>query len=94
MKKIQTTTKISEARNLGPRTEQELNAIGVMSLEDVKKLGWEEVCFRYISSYPGRLNLNLVYAMIGAVKDQDWRGLSLKDKETAKNFVAALRNSQ
>lgn len=84
-------TKVSEGRNLGPVTEKELNSIGIMSIEQMKKLGWEEVCLQYIYAFPDRLNLNVVYAVIGALTDRDWRRLDPKHTETAKKFIKALK---
>jgi len=91
MKKSTLLTRISEARNLGPVTEKELASIGITSLEQMKKMGWEEVCLQYIYSFPKRLNLNLVCAVIGAITDKDWRRLNRKDAEAARKFIEALR---
>lgn len=85
-------TLISKVRNLGPATEKELNAIGVMTFEQMIDMGWKEVCFHYVYHYPNRLNLNLVTAVIGALINQDWRDLEPDLKQEAREFIEALRN--
>lgn len=87
-------TPIMKARNLGPATEKELNAIGVMTFEQMLEMGWQEVCFHYVYHYPKRLNLNLVKAVIGATVNQDWRELEPNLDQEAQAFVEALRNER
>lgn len=84
---------IRDCRNLGPKTEAELNSIGIRTLRDLKSLGWEEVCLRYVFAFPKRLNLTLVCAIIGAISDEDWRRVPPEVKARAKEFVEALRKS-
>lgn len=90
-KTLKELTRISDGLNLGPKSEKELNAIGINSLEQMREMGWEEVCLQYIYSYPKRLNLNMVYAVIGAIHGVDWRHLSPPFKESAFAFIETLR---
>lgn len=90
-KKVRPETPISGARNLGTLTAGELNSIGIKSLEQMRELGWQEVCFRYSEAFPKRLNLNAFSAIIGAINNQDWRAIDPKLKEEARKMVWAFK---
>ncbi len=83
--------KISECRNLGPKTQEQFEAIGIHSFEQLEELGWEEVCLRFNEYYPGLINLNLVTAVIGAIHDQDWRKVDPHIKKQAKQLILDLK---
>lgn len=85
------STPISQCRNLGFVSERELNSIGISSFEEMRELGWEQVCEKYISCYPERLNLNMITSIIGALFDQDWRKLDSDLKVQAKRFLKVLK---
>jgi hypothetical protein len=59
----------------GPVTSPELASLGLHTAEDLRELGWEEVCIRWVEAFPLRLNLNAFYGLIAAVEGVDWRSL-------------------
>ena len=86
-------------RNLGPATEMDLNAAGIKTAEQVKKLGVEGT---FIKMLVGRLekgrsakccNALYLYAIHGAIYDIDWRALPEKTKAKYKSLAAELRGS-
>ena len=83
--------KISQCRNLGPKTEEQFEAMGVHNFEQLEAMGWEEVITIYSSYYPDLMNLNLVYAVIGAIYDQDWRNIDPQLKKQARQFIAKVK---
>lgn len=84
-------TPIAEGKNLGPVTEAELGSIGINTIEQIRSLGWEEVCERYSEAYPERLNLNAFAAIIGAIEGQDWRKIDPQLKDQARKLIRRLR---
>lgn len=82
---------LARARNLGPVTERELNAVGIHTLEDLRQLGWEETFARWVERFPERMNLNAATALIGALDDIDWRRVSSPEKERARKLIAKLK---
>lgn len=68
-------TPIEEGKNLGPLTGIELRSIGVETVEQLKRLGWEDVFQKLIQMYPQRCNLNMIYSLAGAVHDLPRRQL-------------------
>ena len=93
------TRTISEMRNLGPACEADLNAIGITTAEQVKKLGVEETFLRIMigRSQLGRssqcCNASYLYAIHGAINDVDWRDIPPKQKERYKAFAKEVRES-
>jgi DNA transformation protein len=91
--------RISEMRNLGPACEQDLNAVGVFTADDLIRLGPEDAFVRMLE---GRIkcgrstkccNASYLYAMYGAVHDLDWRDIPDDVKENFKKFTTGLRRS-
>ena len=73
--------RIREMRNLGPASERMLKKIDVTCPEELAALGAAEA-FRRLSFIQGRpANLNLLYAMDGALSDTDWRAIPASRKE-------------
>jgi len=86
-------------RNLGPACEKDLNAAGIFTAEDLKRLGAEEA---FVKMLIGRINQGrsakccnaaYLYAIYGAIHNIDWRDLPEKKKSEFKDFAAELRQS-
>jgi hypothetical protein len=84
-------TPIINARNLGPVSAQILESVGVSTLEELKKRGWQKVAFEVSQAHPGFLNLNMFRALIGACLDCDWREIPENDLAEARSLMKALR---
>ncbi len=91
--------RISEMRNLGPVCEQDLNAAGIHTAEQLKKLGAEAAFVEMLRarSNSGRsakcCNAAYLYALYGAIHEIDWREVPEKKKAEFKNLAAELRQS-
>lgn len=86
-------------RNLGPACEEDLNAAGIFTADDVKRLGAEGT---FIKMLLARLekggsakccNAAYLYAIYGAIHDIDWRALPEKKKNEFKQLTAEMRES-
>ena len=98
LKKRRTDTrKISEMRNLGPACEKDLNAAGIYTAEDLKRLGPEDA---FVQMLLGRVkqgrsakccNAAYLYALYGAIHDVDWRELPDQQKQKFKALAAEMR---
>ena len=82
---------IEQARNLGPKTAQEISSIGITTLEQLQEIGWENACIQIATAYPHRCNLNMFTAIIGAIENEDWRKISPSLKQQAKNLCNELK---
>ncbi len=67
-------SELCELKNIGAKTEQWLNEIGVYTRNELEAMG--PVNAYHILRQRGRpVSLNLVYAIQGAVLNLDWRSL-------------------
>ncbi|MGD9630911.1 MAG: TfoX/Sxy family protein [Pyrinomonadaceae bacterium] len=67
-------SEISDLRNLGGKSEEWLNAIGVFTRQDLERLGSVEI-YRSLKEAGFPVSLNLVWGIEGALADLDWRDL-------------------
>ena len=90
---------IAEMRNMGPACEQDLNAAGILTAEDLKDLGEEEAFVQLLIARKrqGRsakcCNAAYLYALYGAIHNIDWCDLPESKKQHFKTFAAELRES-
>ena len=69
------TSELSSLRNLGGRSEQRLNEIGIFTRVDLERIGSVEI-YRLLKERGYPVSLNLVWGIEGALADIDWRDLS------------------
>lgn len=72
-------SELSKLKNIGPKSEEWLNAIGVHSKSDLVRLGSIHA-YRLMKEAGFDVSLNLVYAMEGAILDAHWNDLPEKLK--------------
>jgi DNA transformation protein len=68
-------TPIQKTPNIGPKSAQWLEAVGIKTLEDLEDLGAVEAYRRVKAAFPGRVSLNLLWALQGALLDLPWNEL-------------------
>jgi DNA transformation protein len=66
---------MEKIRNLGPKTQTLLAAIGIHTRQDLQALGAVEVYRRLKAAFPERVSLNALYSLEAALVDLDWRDL-------------------
>lgn len=67
--------KKKEFRNIGPVSESWLNDIGIFTLKELEKIGAENA-YKKIQKAGYNPSRNLLYALIGAIFDEDWKVIS------------------
>lgn len=99
MSKTEDIRKISEMRNLGPACEQDLNAVGIDTAEQLIEIGAEGAFFKLLEGRRklGRstkcCNALYLYALYGAIHDIDWRELPESRKTEFRTLTMELRES-
>jgi hypothetical protein len=63
---------LAALRNLGPQSQRMLAAAGIRSPQALQRLGAVAAYQRVQAAVPSA-SLNLLYALVGALEDQDWR---------------------
>ena len=76
-------------RNIGPVSAQWLAEVGVVSPEDLKRLG-SVAAYAMVRSRQKGASLNLLWALEAAQRDCDWRELTDEVKSQLKQELAAL----
>ncbi len=95
----QDNRKISEMRNLGPACEQDFNSVGIMTAEQLIRLGPEDAFLKMLLGRKQQggstkcCNAAYLYAIYGAIHDVDWRNIPDHKKQQFKAFAAELRAS-
>lgn len=84
-------TPVEEGRNIGPATGMELRSVEILTLEQLKRIGWEKAITKVCRLYPHRINLNYFYSVVGAVEDQSARKLDADLKSQAQELYGQLR---
>jgi DNA transformation protein and related proteins len=76
-------TKIKDARNLGPKSAEWLADLGIHTLEDLEEKG-VVATWKALQNFHEGANKNMLWAMMGAVMDLDWREIPIELKEQIK----------
>ncbi|NJN44122.1 MAG: TfoX/Sxy family protein [Anaerolineae bacterium] len=72
---------VGKLANLGPKSTQWLEAVGIRTEDDLEELGAVEAYRRVKARYPGRVSLNLLWALQGALLDLPWNEIPPDMKE-------------
>lgn len=71
---------LSELRGLGPASVQMLASVGITSAEQLRKADLFKL-YAQIKEHNRRASVNLLYALMGALEERDWRDVA-KDRRT------------
>lgn len=85
------STPLSRLINFGPVTRAELESIGIRTFGDIEDLGWEEVCRRWVTHFPERLNVNAFMGIIATLEGMKWTKVTESEKAPARRLVNELR---
>lgn len=77
---------VGKFKNLGPKSEQWLNEIGIFSRADIEKIGSVEI-YRLLKQRGFPASLNLVYALEAMLMDVHWTKLPANVKAELKMAV-------
>lgn len=75
----QTLLMIKNLRNLGPQSAKMLAKAGIVSNEELKALG-SVAAFLAVKRAGCSPSYNLLWALEGALTDQDWKEIARKDR--------------
>lgn len=78
--------RISRLRNLGPRSEAWLNAVGIKTRAELEEVG-SVVAYRWVVEHGFAPSLNLLYALEGALRDVHWAELDAEVKDRLRRDV-------
>jgi DNA transformation protein len=71
-------------KNIGPKSRQWLAEIGIYTIKDLRNAGTITTYKILRERYPKKVSLNLLWGLEAAVRDIDWRELTVADKQELK----------
>ena len=77
---------IESLRNLGPASAAWLREIGIQTKADLERLG-PVLAYRLVQQWQPNTSFNFLWAMAGALADEDWQELSVDEKEKLRRAV-------
>lgn len=86
---MSSTRSLSELDNLGPRSQEWLNAIGIYTMTDLEEIGAVEA-YRQLRELDYPATLNLVYGIQGALMNCPWNHLPPDIRKSLKAQVSEL----
>lgn len=81
---------LSKLPNIGKHVEEQLNLIGIYSLEDLKQIGSKEAWLK-IREIDKSACINRLYALEGAIEGIRWHNLSEEKKLMLKEFYEFVK---
>jgi len=78
---------INNLPNIGPKSAQWLESVGICTEEDLEELGAVEAYRRVKAAFPDKVSLNMLWGLQGALLDLPWNELPPEMKEKLKREV-------
>jgi hypothetical protein len=83
--------KLSQVKNFGPVTLPEIESLGFKYVEDLQRIGFEEVCRKWVKHFPDRLNANAFLGVIATIEELTWTKATPSMRADARNLARILR---
>ncbi len=84
-------TPLRRVKNFGPVTSAELESIGLVYMDQLEALGFEDTCRKWVEFYPERLNANAFLGIICALEQTVWTKATPDQRAQAHGMVKLLR---
>ncbi len=82
--------KISDLKNLGPKSEEAFRKAGIKTVRQFIELGWKKTMVKLVKADAQSRHSLFAYAIIGALTNKDWGAITELEKEEARSFVKTL----
>ena len=73
--------RLRDLKGLGPTSEKHLQAIGISSPEELKKIGAVQAFIKLKKLSTTKPSLLFLYALVGAIEDKHWVNIARNEKE-------------
>ncbi len=74
--------RLRDLKGLGPKTEEQLGAVGINTPEDLRDVGALGAFVRLRKESSINPSLNFLYAMIGALENRSWLDIAKNERES------------
>jgi DNA transformation protein len=72
--------KLRDLKGLGPKSEKQLNEIGISSKDDLEQIGVINAFIKSGIHSSIKSSLNFLYAMVGALENKHWQEIAKNNK--------------
>ena len=79
-------------KNFGPVTYKEFESMGILYLDQIESLGFEETCRKWVQYFPERLNANAFLGIACCLDGVTWTKASANHRREAHALVSLLRH--
>ena len=79
--------RLTDLRNIGPASALMLNEVDINNIEDLRAIGAASAFMRVKFQFERHATLHLLWALEGALTDQDWRALDDATKNRLKREI-------
>lgn len=86
--------KISDLKNLGAEMEKVFNQAGIKTAQQLEKLGWKKAMVQLCKANPKYNHSMVTYAVIGALQNKIWSGITEDEKREAREYMKELRDKE
>ena len=90
---LKAAVKISDLKNLGAVTEEAFKKAGIKTAQQFIKMGWKKALTVLVKQNSKSAHSLYAYALIGALKNQEFTHISDADKIEAQSFTKELRDA-
>ena len=90
--RIKSAGRIADLKNLGPASEKAFQKAGIRTVAQFAKLGWKGAMKKLAKSNARNIHAMFAYAVMGALKNRDWNGISDAEKAEARAYMSELRS--
>lgn len=90
--KLPDSTPLKKVKNFGPITSGELNSVNIVTIGQIRKLGFEETCRKWVEYYPERLNANAFLGIICSIENTVWTKATAEQRKKAHSMTRLLRS--
>lgn len=87
-----TLRRIASLKNLGPKSAEQIVAVGIDGPDEIRELGAVVVFHRVKSRFPASTSLNLLWALQGALMEVHWHDVPDEVKRQLLAEVESLKN--
>ncbi len=72
---------LKDLKGLGPKSEKQLNAIGINNKSDLEKIGALNAFIKLSENSSNNISLNFLYALVGALENKHWQEIAKDEKQ-------------
>lgn len=88
---LKSAKRLADLKNLGAVAEKSMIKAGIKTVDQFVKLGWKKSLEKLVITNPKSRHSLLTYALIGALENKDWNGISEEAKKEAREFTNSLK---